>query len=596
MINLELRYVPGLTTVLHVPSLYTCMTTARELGSSGSARFESDSIRYRLNTIEDAVEYCSVFSSALRQKGVSSRVPESFPFNAITWDSTRPSREMWRLTPPGHMLIPVNMDYPGTSHWLYEWEIWSISDENSVKDRLTPLRSLLILGDQPVECFFCGSYRHPSEACPNMWTSPVPSFTTGKLSEINPRFWLEYMKKAGGKDHIITGALDFLIQDMRKLFTWNSAVRLCRSTAATFSESAASPLKSLEVCELKQLFGAVASGDIAQIGAAINRLHNRTDTTAVLILKGFYHIATGSAEKAQEDWWNAEREAQSPMRKCYAAMLQSRSFMIRRDLSRATAAITRALEVDPCPEVMYWIMVLDALCSRKNRVISDFCNMASSPRLISAALAEPLMLKYQTELEDAFTRIWKKQESLAQEHVKQIETVLQQARGAFGSVVVQETAIRLRDWRGRWPRMGYRTLLSSAEFLDGLKNQVMKEVNHKFREALSKFPAYENRCRTILSRLPRRPSTGKLRNLCQEVIRELHDIGAGSRARDLEKLAGFSEEVNSVIEKYEKVNSGYQNYLEKVWQKRMVIKILIYGTVFSIATWIAIYVYELLNA
>ena len=595
MVEIELRYIPALRSLLPVPSLDRCIAAVRRLGRTGGVRFSSDTFRLKFSRIEEAAEFCSDVWEGSKPRGLSITLPEMFPFQAIAWAKRPPSPEMWRLAPPGHMLVPAELDFAGASQWLYEWEIWSMSGENAVMDRLTPLRSLLVTGSLPGECFFCGSRNHASDCCTAMWTGPVATFTTGRLSEINPALWLEYMQKAGGREHDIISALDYLQQDLRRAFTWNFAARLCRSSAAHFSEFAASPLKSIEVYELKSLFEAISKGSMEQIGTAIRCSRGKNDTSALSIMKGFYAVAMGEASLAMEKWWDAEREAGSPMRKCYAALLQSRLFFMTGDFHRAAAAVNRAGEADPCPAVTYWSTIFCALGGNRTGVMAGIQNMASAPRLISAALAEPLLLRYQVEIEDTFKQLWKKQETLALEHVKQIESVLQQAQGAFGTEVVKESAIRLRDWRGRWPRMGYRTLLSSEEFLDGLKNQVMQEVNRRFRETLSKFPAYENRCRTILSRLPHRASTRKIRKACLEVIRDLREAAASGRAKDLDKLKGFREEVGSLMERYKEVNRMYQNYIDKVWQKRVIIKCMIYGTCIAIIVWLAFYMYELLN-
>ena len=595
MVEIELRYVPTLRTLLPVPSLDKCIAAVRKFGNTGQVRFSSDTFRLKFPTVEDSVEYCSELAKSLKPDGISISLPEMFPFQAIAWKKHQPPPEMWRLAPPGHLLIPSELDFAGASPWLYEWEIWCISGENSVLDRLTPLRSLLVLGSMPRECFFCGSQFHPSHSCATMWTPPVTAFTSGSLSDINPSLWLEYLKKGDGSEHDITSALDFLKQDLRRTFTWSFATRLCRSSAVHFSEFSVSPLKSLDVYELKNLFEAVNREDLEQIRTAINCSGARGDTSAFAMMKGFYSMASGDIDMAKEEWWDAEREAGTPIRKSYAALLQSRLFFLTGDISRASMALARAQEADESPAVTYWSAIFNALVGSKSRVIAGIHNMSSSPRLISALLVEPLVLRYQNEIEDTFKLMWKKQESLALEHVKQIETVLQQAHGAFGSDVVKESAIRLRDWRGRWPRMGYRTLLSSEEFLDGLKTRVMKEVNLRFRDTLAKFPAYENRCRTILARLPHRASTRKIRGKCLEVIRDLHNAGSSGHAKDLQKLAGFREEVKEILERYKEVNRMYQNYLEKVWQKRIIIKFMIYGTILSITVWLALYIYELMG-
>ena len=594
MIEIELRYVPALRAVLPVPTLDRCIAAVRRSHRAGDVRFSSDTFRFKFSGIGEAAEYCADLKETLKPRGLSIDLPEMFPFQAIAWQKRMPSPEMWRLAPPGHMLIPSELDFAGASQWLYEWEIWCISGRNSITDRLTPLRSLLIIGSMPGECFFCGSRHHTSDCCTAMWTEPVPAFTTGRLSEINPSLWLDYMKKAGGSEHDITSALDCIQQDMRRMFTWNFASRICRSSAGHFSEFTASPLKSMEVHELKNLFEAVNKGDLEQVRSAMICSREKNDSNALSIMKGFYCIATGETGMAMEKWWDAEREAGTPMRKCYAALLQSRLFFLTGDLARAGAALTRAEQADSCPATTYWHTVFNALGGKKSGVAAGIQNMSSSPRLISALLAEPLLLRFQIEIEKIFKQLWQKQETRALEHVKQIEAVLQQAQGAFGPEVVKDSAIRLRDWRGKWPHMGYRTLLSSEEFLNGLKNQVMQEVNRKFRDTLSKFPAYENRCRTILSRLPRRASTRKIRNGCMEVIRDLREAGAAGRAKDLDKLAGFRDQVGGILERYEEVNRMYQSYLDRVWQKRIIIKFMIYGTIISIVGWLSLYLYELL--
>ena len=595
MVKLEIRYVPALRTLLPVPSLESCIAAVRKFGRTGEVQFSSDTFRFRFPTIKEAAEHCLHLSENLRTDSISIPVPEMFPFHAIAWDKQPPPPEMWRLAPPGHMLIPAALDFAGTSEWLYQWEIWCMSGENSVTDRLTPLRSLLVLGSMPKECFFCGSHHHLSHQCPAMWNPPIAAFTTGRLSDINPALWLEYIKKAGGRKNDVTEALDLLKQDMRKVFNWNFAARLCRSSAVHFNEFSASPLKSLDIYELKDLFEAVNRGNFGQIKTAINCSRTRSDTSALAIMRGFYYMAAGDVDMAKEEWWDAEREAGTPMRKCYAALLQSRLFFLTGDMPRALNSIARAAEEDPCPAVSYWTTILSTIGRGGSRISAAIHNMAGAPRLISAALAEPLLLRYQREIEDTFNGIWKNQEDLALKHVKGIETVLGQAERAFGAEVIKESAIRLRNWRGKWPQKGYRSLLSSEEFLSGLKNQVMKEVNRRFTETLSKFPGYEKRCRTILSRLPVRTSTKKVRSACMEVIRELRNVGAAGRARDIEKLAGFREEVSRIVERYEDVNRMYLKYMEKMWQKRITVKFFIYVTSLSIITWFGFYIYDLIN-
>ncbi len=595
MILVELRYVPGLQRLLPIPSLETCTATVRELGGRAIDMADTKAFRFTFATMEEAVALCSTLSDHIRPKGFAYDIPELFPFHAIAWGTQKPSPEMWRLSPPGHLLIPADMDFAGTSSWLYEWELWCISGENPALNRISPIRSLLILGHMRQECFFCGSYLHTSEQCPAMWSQPISEFTTNRLSDIHPSLWIEYLKRVRGQENDITSALDMLMLDLRREFTWNFAARLCRSSATHFNELSTSPLKSLDISDLKNLFIAVSNCDLSQIEAALNRTGKKSDASALSIIRGLFFVAIGDIDSAREEWWDAEREADTPMRKCYAALLQARLFFVKGDMAMATSTVNRAMEADQAPIAAYWAMILDALQKGGNRLISNFHALSTSHRLCTATLIEPLLIRHQIEVEATFNRIWRRQEEQALMHVKQIESLIQQAQRAFGPEVVRESAIRLRDWRGRWPRMGYRSLQNSGEFLDDLKAQVMKEIHRKFKHTLSKFPGFENRCRVILSRLPANSSTVIIRRMCRELIRDIRDTALLGRTRDLEKLAGFSERANDIVDRYEKVNGMYQDYIDRAWQKRMILKLLIYGTAFSITAWLAIYIYKLLR-
>ena len=595
MIDLELKYIPSLRNILPIPPLFAFRGTARKVGGRAFVSTSSDAFRFRFDNMDQAVEAASALASA-RNDRASSDLSVCFPFAGMAWESgSPPAGELWRLVPAGHMIFPGSLDFSGGSEWMYGWDIICLGAILPVSEALTPIPSMLVTGQKPYECFFCGSHWHGSEACPLMFSPTRKFYSVRRLSKIAPSYWLEHLKKSTVDRQVITAALGHLKHDMRAIFTWRHAARLCRSSASLYRNVASSPLKDINATGLKDIFRAIETGSLPQINTAIKLAEGREtdrERTGLGLLKGFYLLSAGLGDRAGEIWWQAEREAATPARKVYAALLQARLCMTGGDLAGAAGAVRRALDTEKTPETVYWAMVVDAMQGKRGEVLNAFRRLESCPEYFCSALAEPMLLRLQPEIEASFRSIWKQRETAVMEQVGRMEKMLDQAGSALGEEMIQDVAIKLRDWRGGLSQMGYSSLLEADRFLKGLEKDVMAAVNRQFRATMQRFASHEKRCRAIVERLPAGGATGHLRKKGLGLIRRMRELAADKKVKKIHKLEGFYEEIRKVLQEYEDFNREYEDYLHKAWKKRMLLKLLIYGTLVSFVLWSVMYVYE----
>ncbi len=595
MVTLELRYIPGLAFVMPVPSQEHCFSIISRAWKDASINFSERAASFHFDTLREAIDQCNILVKTLSSKGLSLNLPETFPFSVICSEDMDVPGEMWRLAPAGHLLIPAHADYPGAYPWLYDWTILPLEGDYSVHERISPINSLLTTGPYEQECFFCGSHHHNTLTCHNMWAAQQSRVSVSALSRINPSLWLEYLKKTGGTDFNIITSLDLLKQNMRQIFTWDFACRISRSTALEFKEFSSSPLKAIEICEHRAILEAASKRDIESIRININDTQNSQDRASLSILKGFYYVATGDEEKALSNWWDAEREAGTGLLKSYAAVLQARLYLMKKDKMRAEAAIKRAIKSDYSPLSAYWLMIISAIQGKKNPTLTQFNNIAPKiPELATSALCEPLLLRYCREIEDSFTDIWKRYEISADQQAKYVEKLIQLSMTTFDSSAIKDAAIKLRDWFGSREGMGFKKLVNSSRFLADLQKRVEREIKQQCKKTLSQLQKYKSNCHNILGKIPDKNSTSQIRQGCREIIAMVQNSSLSTSTINIDRFGDIREEIQSIIEKYRHVEAMYQNYIERMSQRRAAIKFLLYGTFFAITIWLAVYIYELL--
>ncbi len=595
MVTLELRYIPGLAPLLPVPLKQHCFSVMSQPWKTQGTSFSNDGARFTFDTQREALNHCRTLVQLLKPRGISLVLPEIFPFSAICIDEQGISKEMWRLAPAGHLLLPINTDIPGTSPWLYDWCILQVAGDKSIMERLSPINSMLINGPFATECFFCGSRHHESASCAYMWRHKEPAVSLSSLCDINPSLWVEYLKKAGTGKFNFTASLDMLMQDLRSIFTWHFASRICRSTAAHFKEFKTSPLKSLDVFEHRQIIEGAIRGNIDDIRHALRENSNRQDRTTPAIFKGFLHMATGNSEKAEESWWDAERESSTPILKSYAAILQARLFLLRGDKLKAEASIRRAHETDPSAISAYQSMLISAAKGDKTNVLRELHKLSTIPHLLTASLCDPFLIRYCLDIENYFQEIWKHQETVLDKQFSQLERTIREADKTFESEKIRDAAIKLRDWQGRRASMGIRPLMQSSSFINDLQKKVNKEVNLLLRKTLLKFQRYENNCRNILRRVPKRSSTREIVKGCSDVIKMVQASTLTGSSKRVVNMSDVQQEIIKINNKYKRVEALYSQYKERMWQRRLVLKFMMYGTALAVITWVSVYIYDLIN-
>ena len=590
----EFRYITGIGLLSKIPSSDRMFALIRRFFPAAPVKSTERNIIYEVESVADAVQHCSNMMNKLSTSGFFSVLPCSIPLHAAIYEpSSVLPEEIWRLIPVGSAVLPAGEEFPGTCEWLYGWRLLAIAQSSDVSDLFFPLRSLLLTGPNRKECFFCGSHEHSDSECRYFWPVIPEKFTVTRLAAIAPSDWTEHLK-TGGEGTSIMDILVFLMQDIRRQFSWRYMLKVCQSSATYHPEMSYAPSRpgSPQISSIKD---ALKSGDINLVEAALDMSGNTLNKTRLNIVKGFYHLYKGSHEKAMSAWWDAENSATTPLIRSYAALLQGRLHFLQNNIPAALSSSSRAYEQDDSPHTLYWHILFSVLNEQKSGRVGNLRLLANSPEWFTAAVIDPLLLQHQKEVEDIFMTIFKEEEDILRRHIKNLEKLIEQTQEAFGNDFVSDVSIRLRDLLGQFATMGFAEMKRARGSVEHMQKDVQTAINRRVVRILKKIPVLKKRCRAILEKLPRNKRTLPIRKRCLTIISNLNDIAKRKKIADPEKQKGLQFELASIEKEYQELNADYKAYLEMEWQRHLLKRYVAYGIVFVIIVWVILYLLHFLE-
>lgn len=593
MISVEIRYIPGIALISRSPSVEKSISLLRRFLTSSQISSSQNGVVFKGESVAGAIEQCVMLADKLSTSGSFAAMPYALPFHGVIYESTPPPEEIWKLIPQGSLIIQEKENISGASKWLYDWKLVNFTRDKNAGESLFPLKSLMILGENKEECFFCGSHFHKSEECSFCWTPPPDDYRVSALAAISHSLWTDTLRQKSRGDITITSALQYLLQDLRSQFSWHYMMRVCQSSATSFNELLYSPLRAKD-SRLEEIYNAIQNGDPDIIKPSIERLKNISGDARLYITTGFYYLYKGNTDLAMNAWWDAENSAANSMIKSYSSMLQSRLHFLQDNIPAAAASSERAYKNDNTPQTLYWHILFSILKNnRRGEKAVGLRLLFRSPVWLTAIVLDPLLLQHQQEIEENYLRLFKEEEEGLQKRITYLEKKIEQAVNAFGEDVAGDTSIQLRNLLGKFSTMGLSEMKKSVSVLDKMQQELQGRMNKKIVKILKSIPVLKKRCRDILRKLPRSKKTVPIKKECLNIITTLDEISRRKKIIDPEKQKGLQAEIAGVEKQYRILMQHYREYVESVWQLNMIKKYIKYGVIFIVIVWTSIYILQL---
>jgi tetratricopeptide (TPR) repeat protein len=592
MITVEIRYIPGVGLVSRSPSADKAIQLLKKFTPNCEAvgNKQKRGIIFRTETASEAIQRCSDLAERLVTSGFFDALPFSLPFHGIIHDSQPPPEEIWQFVPQGSLLVPEHENIPGASYWLYKWQLVNFTKDRSVETSLFPLKSLMLLGNNKEECFFCGSHFHNNTECGSCWSPPPESCTVKRLASLAPNLWTEDLKLKRRENISITEGLQFLLQDMRRQFSWHYLLMICQTSANSFNELAFSPLTTGN-SRTHDLANAIKHKNINSLHPLMEKWRKITGDSRVYLIKGLYYLHTGDVDRAMTAWWDAENSAPNALLKSYASILQSRVHLLAGNISAAEAYATRAYKTDNSPETLYWHIIFSILEEKRKKRHTDAMRlMSGSHTWLTSLVIDPLLLPYQQETEADFMEIFKEEETNLRKKINRLEKNIRHATEAFGPDITAETEIKLRDLLGKLGDMGLTEIRKSISSLEKMDQGLQRKINRKVATLLKNIPVLKKRCREIAGKLTSRKKKAlSIKKECLEIITALNELSRKRGVTDPDEQKKLQTELATIEKQYKAMNRHYREYIEALWQFNLLKKYLTYGMFFTLMIWFAIY-------
>lgn len=587
MIILEIRYIAGLGLISRQPSPSQSLSLIRKFSTETPHNFSETSIVYKIDSLDQGVQICKNLAEKLETCGFFPAEPNSLPFHAVIHKEAQPPEEIWKLVAQGNIILPKEEKFPGAHEWLYDWELYPFTKDPPVSNRLFPLRSLLLLGRYKKECFFCGSHDHFSEKCQSCWHPAPNAFTINKLASMAPASWVDQLRSQ--QNNSLTDGLAFIKQDIRQQFSWHFLKKICQTTATYHSELDKAPLKPAHITNVHDILEAIEASDITKIKTTIETGSTKKNEINYQLIKGFYCLQEGESDRAMRIWWEAENLSSTPIRKSYAAILQARLHFLQGNIPAALSAASRAYKDDNSFHTLYWQIIYSIIEGKNKHNIGNIKLLTKSPKWMTQAVIDPILLQHQTDVEETFKAVWRDEESLLMKKIKQVEKLMENTSNAFGEEVISKQGVKLRDLLGSLADMGFSGMKKNENELNQIKKEIQKETNKKIHVMLKNVPVLQKRCKNILDRIPKNRKTRPIRMQCVEIINRLINISQRKKLTDPDKQKGLQNELAEIDKQFKALQKAHREYLEKEWQSSMIKKYIIYFGTAILVIWFIVY-------
>ncbi len=545
--------------------------------------------------LTEAIYMCRKLAEALKATNLVPPEGTLLPMSAVAIEAPTVFRELWNIAPPGALIYPSKHQVPGGEKWFYDFSIIYLVESPWVQRRFFPVRPLMILGPRPKECFFCGSREHPDDSCVDPWGFEERAFTTKRLAHMSPNLWREEIARSGQDSIDLGDRVSQLMSDLRREFQWHYTELIIRTTATRFIEMASSPLRPVDLLDLREVLETGRSRDIKSLTEQIAYHEERMQGSSLFLVKGMNLMMKGDWDGALSAFWQAENVAQTPIRKQYACLLQMRIYFLRNNLDGAAAALSRGISIDSLsPQFIYWQGILNALYGKKQGVVNCMKRLEEHPRWLVATMAEPLMIRFEEQVEQQFLAAWQKAEQAAHWGLQQIDSLLEGLNYAFGPGCSDDLGIEVRDWRGRMANGGYAHLLSAPEFFNAIQKKISSSTASHYHKLMTALYECRKDIQDILPRIPKKRDRYPLRNACLELLGLINEeIRSHRTPKKLNELTDFYKDVQEIQNKTEILIDRCETAIALEWKYTLLKKYTVIGAGLVAAVWLGFYLYSL---
>ena len=593
MMQLSLRLVPGLWSVFPLPPREFVTHTIATFGA-GKCTYRGSDLVLSLPTMDDVVRTARDLFEVLNIEGCIVPRSNCAPIQAIAHDEGEGIEEAWIIAPPGFLMVPGYRNLSQARPWLYDWTIISLAWDEEANALKFPHRSLLLLGPNETECFFCGSHDHASSQCVNCWRVDEAGVTAERLASLPWNRWPEELRKGSSSVRGIQKGINNLREDLRREFKIDYLLGLVASNATTHAELAKYP--RITSGELSPLAEAVKRGSKQHLERAVHGVKGKVPDQVFHLFEGMLHVMNDDWEKAVASWWEAENLAHKPVLKAYACLLQMRVHFLKGNKEGAMASAAKGLKADKsATPLKYWNMIIAGLWGQQRLVREYVEGLRSRPRWMAAAMAEPLLMVQAPVVEKVFDKALAYYEKVTNTLVEETDILLDVAEKAFGEGAFQEFRKRFRDWRGKLPDLGYQGLRESGAFFDKFKTELYKEIGKHHKAAIAAMAKSCQAVQQVLHGLPKKRAFMEIIAKCGRFLKECS--ATVKRYKEYEELAALKG-LTGVVERLEEQSRSLvaeaNEAVAREWKKLQLKKWAVGGATFVLVVWAVFYIISFL--